>query len=316
MSIIIGRKVGTTIITSSYTDGVTQQDSAELEVTAVSLESISKPDDTTYTGSEIEPGVIVKATVGGVLTELEYGTDYTLSYTNNIDTGIATVTATGVGNFTGTVYTTWNITDASMTVTANDQSYTYDGSLHGSPITVSTVNNQEATIRYRFGDSGDYTLTSTPQIKNVIDSGIVYFQVTAPNHETYTGSYRLDVYPKVATLTWGTLNWVYDGHEHHTTCTVNNLVSGDTCNVILSGNSITNMGSTTVYAYAGSALDNPNYMLSETQSRVLTVSPGLYVMLSDNWTPVKKVYKKISGAWVEQNMTTAFSEQEKYVKID
>lgn len=317
MSIIIkGRKVGTTVITSSYTDGGEQQGDALLNVTAISLESISKPGNTTYTGSEIRPDVVVKATVNGVLTELEYDVDYTLNYTNNINVGTAGVTAIGIGNYTGTLYTTWRITNAKMVIVANDQSFTYDGAFHGGPISVTTVNNQEPTITYRIGDEGDFTLTTAPQIKDVVDSCEVYAMVSAPNHSTHMITYRLDVYPKPATLTWGTLRWTYDGREHYTTCEVNNLEIGDTCNVTLTGNSITYIGSTTVYAYAGSALDNPNYMLSETDSRVLTISPGLFVMLSEIWTPVKKVFKKISGYWVEQNMMTAFNEQEKYIKVD
>jgi hypothetical protein len=42
---------------------------------------------------------------------------------------------------------------------------------------------------------------------------------------------------------------------------------------------------------------------------------GLYVKLSGIWTPVKKVFKKVSGNWVEQDMTTAFDTTKKYIKV-
>lgn len=319
MKQIKGIKVGTTEITSTYTDGVSGSDSTSFEVTAVSLSSISTPADTVYTGFDIKPTPDVFAIVDGVKTTLELGVDYDLTYSNNRNVGnSATVTATGKGNFTGSVFATWSITGATMTVIANDQSYEYDGSLHGTAPVITTVNNQEATIKYRYTSSGSYNITITPQFKDVVNSGynnIVYFQVTAPNHNTYEGSYQLEITPKTVTLSWGTRTWTYDGNPHSTTCAVTNLVSGDTCTVTLTGNSITNIGSTTVTA---TGLSNTNYTLTSTSntSVTLTVSPGLFIKLSGTWTPVKEVYKRVSGSWVKQDMTTAFSTSEAYVKKD
>ena len=314
MIIIKGTKVGTTDITSTYVDGGSSSDTQEFEVTAVSLSSISKPENNTYNGTYWEPVPTVTAIVDGVSTVLVKDEDFTLSYSNNRDVGTATVTATGINNFTGTVSNTWTIVGADMTVTANDQSYDYDGQFHGYPITVSTVNNQTATIRYRTTSSGEYNLTSEPQFKDVVNSGYegtVYFKVTAPNHKDYTGTYHLEIYPLEAVLSWGTLEWTYDGNAHGTTCTVTNLISGDTCMVILSGNSITNIGQTTVTA---TGLSNSNYSLPSDVTRTLIIAAGLFVKLSGIWTPVKKVYKRVSGSWVEQEITTAFSASEAYIK--
>ena len=124
------------------------------------------------------------------------------------------------------------------------------------------------------------------------------------------------IYPREVILSWGTLSWVYDGQEHHTTCTVSNLVSGDTCTVTLYNNSITNIGSITVTARASEALSNSNYVLPHDESRTLTVSPGMFVKLSGTWTPVKEVYKKVSGTWVKQSMNEAFSTSKPYVKMN
>ena len=51
-----------------------------------------------YTGSEIRPVPVVKGIDGSILTE---DTDYTLSYSNNIDPGTATITAAGLGKYSG-----------------------------------------------------------------------------------------------------------------------------------------------------------------------------------------------------------------------
>lgn len=230
VSTIKGIRVGKTNITSTYTDDDSQSSVPQLfEVTAVSLGTISQIEDIEYTGSSIEPDPIVTAIVNGQSTQLVRDRDYTLSYSDNTDAGQATITATGIGNFTGTTSRTWNITQ-----------------------------------------------------KEVI-------------------------------LVWGTTSWTYDGSAHSTTCTAIGLVTGDSCDVILSGNSITNIGSTTVTA---TGLSNPNYKLPSVVTQTLVVSPGMFVRLSGTWTPVKEVYKKVSGAWVKQDINTAFSTSEKYLKVN
>ena len=314
--IIKGIKVGTTDVTSTYVDGDSRSDTKQIEVVAASLEYIYRPEDTVYTGSEIRPTPSVVAHINGVETELVYGEDYTLSYSNNINVGNATVTATGIGNYTGTVGAQWTITPASLTVTANDQSYEYNGTLQGTSISATGVGS-DVSITIQYGLSqGTYNLSSPPQIKNVNDSRTVYFKVSAPNHTDYIGSYELSISPRPATLSWGRLSWTYDGTAHHTTCVVSNLIAGDTCDVELYGNSITEIGSGIVTARASSSLSNPNYVLLADESRTLTVSPGLFMKLANDWIPVKKVFKMVSGTWVQQEPGNAFSTSAKYVKLD
>lgn len=228
MKQITGIKVGKTNIASTYVDNVSQSDIKEFTVTAVSLGTISSIDNSTYLGTEIRPLPVITAVVNGKTVELQNEIDYDLTYSNNRNAGIATVTATGKGNYTGTLSTTWNILQREVT------------------------------------------------------------------------------------LAWGTTSWRYDGNPHSTTCTVTNLVSDDTCTVTLSGNSITNIGSTTVTA---TGLSNSNYKLPESGiTQTLTINPGLFVKISGNWTPVKAVYKRVSGSWVQQDMTTAFSTSGRYIK--
>ncbi len=80
----------------------------------------------TYDGNTKTPAVAVK---DGTIT-LVNGTDYTLSYTNNKNVGAATVTVSGIGNYTGTATQTFAITGKStslLSVVLGTLSYTYDG---------------------------------------------------------------------------------------------------------------------------------------------------------------------------------------------
>ena len=123
-----------------------------------------------------------------------------------------------------------------------------------------------------------------------------------------------------ATLRWGTKEWLYDGNSHSTTCGVSNIIkiqtpSGfiyDSCTVTLSGNSITEIGSTLVTA---TALSNSNYKLPSSKSTTLTIRPCMHVKSSGGWVPVIQAYKKENGVWVRQTTTigSLFSTSEKYL---
>ena len=58
-----------------------------------------------------------------------------------------------------------------------------------------------------------------------------------------------------------------------------------------------------------------NYTLPNETTVIMTVVAGLFIKLAGVWTSVKKVFKKISGDWVEQNMNTTFSTSERYKKV-
>ena len=76
-----------------------------------------------YTGSAIEPQCVVR--LGS--TTLTAGTDYTVSYSNNINVGTATITITGTGDYTGTNSSSFTITavqEKTISVLINGQSIT------------------------------------------------------------------------------------------------------------------------------------------------------------------------------------------------
>ncbi len=101
---------------------------ADFKITKASIASASVvAGEQTYTGSELTPAPTV--TLNGKT--LSSDTDYTVSYSNNINAGTATVTVTGVGNYTGDAKTTFTIAQAdisSAAVTVPKQTYVYTGS--------------------------------------------------------------------------------------------------------------------------------------------------------------------------------------------
>ncbi|MBQ8065315.1 MAG: FIVAR domain-containing protein [Prevotella sp.] len=82
--------------------------------------------DQTYTGSAITPTVTVKDGE----TTLVLNTDYTVAYSNNVNTGSATVTVTGTGNYSGTATANFTIVaDKSALNTAIGEAETYYNSI-------------------------------------------------------------------------------------------------------------------------------------------------------------------------------------------
>ena len=96
-----------------------------LEVVTITASDVSDIEVQTYTGNALTPAVTV-AVNGTTLTE---GTDYSVSYANNTNAGTASVTVTGIGDYTGTVTKEFTINPKSVTpdVTLSATSYTYDG---------------------------------------------------------------------------------------------------------------------------------------------------------------------------------------------
>lgn len=72
-----------------------------------------------YTGKAIKPSVSVK--VGS--TKLKKDQDYTVKYSNNKKAGTATVTISGIANYTGTAKTTFKIVDKVSNVKASSAGY-------------------------------------------------------------------------------------------------------------------------------------------------------------------------------------------------
>ena len=116
---VISNAQGTAVTTNyeiTYQTGkltILQKASENLSVDAIS--------NSVYTGQDIKPVPVVKD-LGKVLTE---GTDYSVSYENNLNAGTATVIITFKGNYSGTLTPTFRITKRPVTITAQPQTVTF-----------------------------------------------------------------------------------------------------------------------------------------------------------------------------------------------
>ena len=122
---------------------------------AMSDTSVANVSSQTYTGNGISP----LPTITYNNKTLKKDTDYTLSYSNNINAGTATITITGKGNFAGTTSKTFSISARAMSDTsvANISSQTYTGNVI-SPLPTITYNNK--TLK----KDTDYTLSYSDNI--------------------------------------------------------------------------------------------------------------------------------------------------------
>ena len=124
-----------------------------------------------YTGKALTPKPTVK--VGS--TTLREGTDYTLSYKNNVNAGTASVIVTGKGNYTGVVTKTFTIAKRSIsgaTVSVATQTYTGKALTPKPTVKVGSTTLKEGT---------DYTLSYASNV-NV---GTATVTITAKGN--YTG---------------------------------------------------------------------------------------------------------------------------------
>ncbi|SEK78303.1 dockerin type I domain-containing protein, partial [Ruminococcus albus] len=113
------------------------------------------PTSYTYDGKEKKPTVTVK---DGTKT-LTSGTDYTVSYSNNINAGTASAVITCKGNYTGTKSASFTISEpaavsiSGCTATLSASTYTYDGSEKKPSVTVkngstSLINGVDYIVSY------------------------------------------------------------------------------------------------------------------------------------------------------------------------
>ena len=99
-----------TVTAADATPGGLSDASDSIDVTPVDADvlTIAAIASQPYTGAAIEPAVSVS---DGEM-QLELGLDYTVSYNDNVDVGTASVTVTGLGNYTGTKTASFEITFA------------------------------------------------------------------------------------------------------------------------------------------------------------------------------------------------------------
>ena len=161
------KNVGTATISitgiGDYTGTITKN--FNIVARDISDTTIGSIPNQTYTGNSISALPVITYN-GATLTK---GTDYTLTYSNNVNVGTGTVTITGKGNFKGTTSKTFSISARAMSDTsvANVSSQTYTG--NGiSPLPTITYNNKtlkkDTDYTFSYSDNinvGTATITIT-----------------------------------------------------------------------------------------------------------------------------------------------------------
>ena len=134
-----------------YNDNYTEKKTVSISECSVSVGS-----EATFTGSEVTPEIIVKYGQ----TVLKSGTDYTVTYTNNVKVGTAKITVTGKGIYTGSVTKEFTITSRQIdqcNITLSSNQVTFNGKQQKPKVTLK-INGKTVY-------SGNYTVSYTNNIK-------------------------------------------------------------------------------------------------------------------------------------------------------
>lgn len=242
-----------------------------------------------YDGAEKKPDVTVK--VGSKT--LVNGTDYTVTYASNKNAGAATVTATGKGNYSGSMNDTFYITESEIpedpedpkpavtnistcTATLSATSYTYDGTTKTPAV---TVKNGTTTLT----NGTDYTVTYS----NNTNAGTATVTITGKGSYTGTVTKTFAIESasiSSATVTLSATSYTYDGLTKKPTVTVKvgdkTLVNGTDYSVVYS-NSI-NAGTAVVKVtgkgnYSGTVSKNYTINALSISSATVTLSTTSYI---------------------------------------
>jgi hypothetical protein len=91
---------------------ITGLETAEVKPVDITEAKVSGITNKTYSGAAIIQEPEITMDVNGTAVKLKAGRDYVLSYGDNVNVGKATVTATGKGNYTGSLTRTFSISKA------------------------------------------------------------------------------------------------------------------------------------------------------------------------------------------------------------
>jgi uncharacterized repeat protein (TIGR02543 family) len=164
--------------TLSFVSGVTFAIAGK----SVSTLTISDVGPFAYDGSPKTPEPEVRD--GATL--LTKNTDYTLSYANNTDTGTATLTVTGVGNYAGATNKTFSITQATPTVNA----WPVAASIQlGQAVSNATLSGGSASV------PGSFAYISPTNIPpaGIYNASVLFTPTDAVNYLTVMGSVPVTV---------------------------------------------------------------------------------------------------------------------------
>lgn len=217
-----------------------------------------------YTGAEITPPL--RVFLDGIDAVLIEGVDYTVTCTDNVNVGIATVNVTGAGALadTGALSTTFNIVEASISsasVTVPDEQVYTGEELN--PMPVVTMDDKLLTL------GTDYEITS---YANNLDAGEATITVTGKGNykDKASGTFEIKRAPLVVAT--GAASKAYDGTAlTEATATITGLMHGETATVVADGSQTEVGSSNNTYKLTWITAKAANYEL-DNQLGMLTVT--------------------------------------------
>ena len=234
-------KAGSAQYTLKIIDGRTDVSGLTVSLSATSY---------TYDGNEKKPSVTVK----NGDTKLTVGTDYTVSYANNINAGSATVKITGNGSYKGTKSVKFTILKAApkLTFAKSSISKTNLDAAFTNKLTKTT----DGTVTFKSGNTKIATINSTSgkvTIKGVGKTTITATAAEGANYNAGSAKYTLTIVDgrtdiSGLTVVLSETSYTYDGKEKKPTVTVKDgdLVLISETDYIVSYENNTNAGTAAV----------------------------------------------------------------------
>lgn len=141
-----------------------------------------------YDGKEKRPEV----TITDRYTRLYLNKDYGLSYSQNVNAGLAVITIIGKGNYVGDLKKNFTISKATMEVNAASYIGMYDGTFHSIDLMVNRP-SKNITIYYSTTNelnSSNYRNIGMTEKPYRVEGGMtrVYYYITAENYKDVSGS--------------------------------------------------------------------------------------------------------------------------------
>jgi len=220
--------------------------------------AITTPETYTYTGHQITPDVTVTHADDGVLI---LNKDYIVEYANNINAGTATITITGIGDYSGILTTNFTIEkktlDRDLLIPIPQQEYTGQ-----SIIPLVSLLYGEIFLEL----NKDYIITQRINNINVTTTNPARIIIAAASPGNYTGSLTAEfsiaanIVKTDIAVDWGSLNLTYTGEEQKPTASAT-YPDGTPMLLIING-AQTNASETPYTATATLAVANPAYKLT------------------------------------------------------
>ncbi len=212
--------VGTATMTITGKNNFTGSTVVNFSITARSITNATMASlgNYDYTGSAIKPTPSV--TDSGIGKTLVSGTDFTYSYSNNTAVGTATVTATGKGNYTGSISKNFTIIQRAIdSVTLSSTAFTYDAASKSVSVTVKCGST---TLSAAY-----YSISGTT---SAVNEGT--YTVTVHANSPYTGSknatWKINERTSIALTALSSTSYTYTGSANKPTPTVKTSSSGNT----------------------------------------------------------------------------------------